>query len=54
MTNIVEFKENIKKTEELLKDSADRSQKIYQPVEGWIIEYPEFDKIVDQQMHTLS
>jgi ribonucleotide reductase beta subunit family protein with ferritin-like domain len=52
MTDIVEFKENIKKTEELLKDSADRSQKIYQPVEGWIIEYPEFDKIVDQQMHT--
>lgn len=25
---------------------------IYKPVEGWVIEYPEFAKIADEQMHT--
>ena len=25
---------------------------IYKEVEGWIIEYPQFTKLVDEQMHT--
>ena len=25
---------------------------LYKPVEGWVIEYPEFSKLADEQMHT--
>ena len=25
---------------------------IYKPVEGWVVEYPEFEKLADEQMHT--
>ena len=44
--------EKLRVTEDVLKRTADRSQKIYQPVEGWVVEYPEVEKIVDGQMHT--
>ena len=50
--NIEQFKEIIARLENKLKATADRSQPIYQEVDGWIIDYPEFDKLVDGQMHT--
>lgn len=46
------FKQELQSCEQILSSSADRSQKIYQRVEGWVIEYPEFTKLVDGQMHT--
>lgn len=39
-------------TEKALARTAKRDQKIYKEVEGWVVEYPEIEKIVDGQMHT--
>lgn len=36
----------------VLAESQDRSQKIYQPVDGWVLEYKDIEAFADQQMHT--
>lgn len=36
----------------MLNSKQDRSQKIYSVREGWVIDYPEFNTIADEQMHS--
>ena len=50
--NFLDFKKQLEATELLLLSTAGRTEKIYERVEGWQIEYPEFAKLTDDQMHT--
>lgn len=46
------LREQIQYTESLLSNTAGRTEHIYQDPGGWVIEYPEFAKLADEQMHT--
>lgn len=46
------FKEKLLEVEAKLSRTAKRTERVYQKVEGWTIEYPQIDKIVDEQMHS--
>ena len=46
------FEELLSNAEKVLERTAKRTERIYQRVDGWIEEYPEFSKLADEQMHT--
>ena len=46
------FENKLKEAEFKLSRTANRDQPIYDKVEGWVIEYPEFEKLVDEQGHS--
>lgn len=51
MSEFANLKQMIAEAEEALARTNDRSQKVYQDVEGWIVEYPGIDKLANEQMH---